>query len=72
MSLLILIFSMMWLLICKYETFWQEVSIESLLLRWPLGPMDLLFNHQYDTSLYMQPFLILHQGDIYISQFYDR
>ena len=29
--------------ICKYETFWQKVSVESLLLRWPLRPVGLLF-----------------------------
>ena len=29
---------MMWLLICKYiEPFWQEVSVESLILRWLFG-----------------------------------
>ena len=31
------------LLISKYEPFWQEVSVESLILRWPLRLMDLLF-----------------------------
>ena len=29
---LIFIYFMMWLLICKYEPFWREVNIESLIL----------------------------------------
>ena len=33
---------MMRLLIYKYEPFWQEVSVKSLILRWPLRPMGLL------------------------------
>ena len=41
--LLIIIYSMMELLICKYEPFWEEVSVEFLILRWPLRPVDLLF-----------------------------
>ena len=44
MPLLILIYSMMWQLICKYKPFWQEVSVESLILRCPLSPLDLLYN----------------------------
>ena len=36
-------YTMMGLLICKYEPFWQEVSVESLILRWPLRPVSLLF-----------------------------
>ena len=27
----------------KYEPFWQEVSVKSLILRWPLRPVSLLF-----------------------------
>ena len=34
------------LLICKYEPFRQEVSVESLILRWPLNPMGLLFSNK--------------------------
>ena len=34
---------MMGLLIYKYEPFWQEVSGKSLILRWPLRPVGLLF-----------------------------
>ena len=33
---------MMGLFICKYETLWQEVSVESLILRWPLRSAGLL------------------------------
>ena len=33
----------MGLLIYKYEPFWQEVSVKSLILRWPLRPVGLLF-----------------------------
>ena len=28
---------------CKYVPFWQEFSVKSLMLRWPLRPVDLLF-----------------------------
>ena len=39
----------MGLLIYKYEPFWQEVSVKSLILRWPLRPVGLLlmllYNH---------------------------
>ena len=42
--LLNFIYYMMGLLICKYEPFWQEVSVKSSdsLLRWPLRPLGLL------------------------------
>ena len=36
------IFSMMGLLIYKYEPFWQEVSVKSVILRWLLRPVGLL------------------------------
>ena len=42
LPLLIFIYSMMELLICKYEPFWQEVNVQYLILRWPLRPMGLL------------------------------
>ena len=29
------IYSMMELFICKYEPFWQEISVESMIHRWP-------------------------------------
>ena len=46
--LLIFIYSVMGLLICKYEALWQEVSVKSLILRWPLRPVGLLhFIHYY-------------------------
>ena len=32
----------MGLLICKYMPFWQEFSVKSLILRWPLRPRGLL------------------------------
>ena len=35
----------MGLLICKYAPFWQEYSVKSLILRWPLRPVGLLFLH---------------------------
>ena len=41
--LLIFIYSMIGLLICKYEPFWREVSVKSLILRWPLRPVGLLY-----------------------------
>ena len=40
---LIFIYSMMGLLIYKYEPLLQEVSVKSLILRWPLRPVGLLF-----------------------------
>ena len=33
----------MGLLICKYAPFWQEFSVKSLILRWQLRPVGLLF-----------------------------
>ena len=39
---LIFIYSMMRLLIYKYEPLWQEVSVKSVILRWPLRPVGLL------------------------------
>ena len=44
MPLLIFIYSMIGLLICKDEPIWQEVSVESLILRRPLRPMGLLYD----------------------------
>ena len=38
MPLLILIYSIIGQLICKYEPFWQEVSVKSVILRLPLRP----------------------------------
>ena len=29
--------------ICKYEPYWQEVSVDYLILRWPFRPVGLLF-----------------------------
>ena len=43
MLLLIYIYSMMGLLIRKYQSFWQEVSVESLILGWLLRPIGLLY-----------------------------
>ena len=43
MSLVIFIYSMVVLLFCKYEPFWQEVSVESLIRRWTFRPVSLLF-----------------------------
>ena len=55
------VYSMMELLICKYEPFWQEVSLQSQILRWPLRTMDLLFNFlpayaSYTTSHFIFEF----------------
>ena len=46
-AVLIFIYSMMVLLLCKYESFWQEVMEESLILRWSLRPVGLLFYDVY-------------------------
>ena len=40
------IFTLMGLLICKYKPFWQEVSVKSMILRWPLRPAGLLFSFE--------------------------
>ena len=51
MPLLIFIYSMMGQRICKYELLRQEVSVESLILRWPLRPLGLLYvNNIYLTN----------------------
>ena len=36
-------YSIIGLLIYKYKPLWQEVSVKSLILRWPLRPVGLLF-----------------------------
>ena len=56
MPLLIFIYSMMWQLICKYEPFIQEVSVEYLILRWPLRPLGILLFSPEQLGIY-QPFL---------------
>ena len=33
-------------LICKYAPFWQEVSVKSVIVMWPLRPVGLLFFFQ--------------------------
>ena len=49
---LIFIYSMMRLLIYKYKPLWQEVSVKSLTLRWPLRPVGLLLViNIYTTAL---------------------
>ena len=30
---------------CKYEHLWQEVNVESLILKWPLRPLGLLLEN---------------------------
>ena len=37
-----IIYSMMGMFICKHEPFWQEVSVESLILGSPLKPVGLV------------------------------
>ena len=45
MPLLIFIYSMMWQLFCKYELpFWQDVSVESLILKDRSGPLASYFS----------------------------
>ena len=43
LTLSFIIYAMMGLLIYKYELLWQEVSVKSLIPRWPLRPVGLLF-----------------------------
>ena len=40
---------MMGLLIYKYEPLWQEVSVKSLIFKWPLRPVGLLFYSRIET-----------------------
>ena len=49
----------MGLLIYKYEPFWQEVSVKSLILRWPLRPVGLLleFVDRKDFRFWVKSFL---------------
>ena len=51
---LIFIYSMMGLLIYKYEPFWQEVVVKSLILRWPVRPVGLflkkIIKHKTNTT----------------------
>ena len=49
---LIFIYSMMGLLIYKYEPLWQEVSVKSLILRWPWRSVGFLFNFVNVFSLF--------------------
>lgn len=57
---------MMGLFICKYEPLWKEVSVESPLLRWPLGRVGLLLTIQYITTVALLIFplqcLCIHQS----------
>ena len=39
------------LLMCKYAPFWQEVSVNSLILGWPLRPVGLFFFSQSTMCL---------------------
>ena len=49
---LIFIYSMMGLLIYKYEPLWQEVSVKSLIIKWPLRPVGLFFISEFCTYEY--------------------
>ena len=40
------IYSIMGQLICRYDLFWQEVRVESLILRWPFRPLGLFFTNK--------------------------
>ena len=48
---------MMGLLIYKYEPFWQEVIVKSLILRWLLRPVGLLLLLILDVWIHTQYFL---------------
>ena len=50
MPLLIFTYSMMGLLICKFEPFWQKVCVESLILKWPLRASCLIERHCFLAS----------------------
>ena len=56
---LIFIYSMMRLLIYKYEPFWQEVGVKSLILSWPLRPVGLLF-WRGGFFIFVNVFLLFH------------
>ena len=54
MPFLIFNYSMMGLLIYKYEPYWHEDSVKSLILRWLLRPVGLLFSfYSEDFYCYM-------------------
>ena len=52
-------FILWYLLINKYEPFWQEASVKSLIHRWPLRPVGLLFFLSLLFVLYLK---IIHFG----------
>ena len=70
---LIFIYSTMGLLIYKYEPFWQEVNVKSLILRWPLRPVNL--SSHWLKSPIAWPFLSLfhfqrQSGDVNFTQWH--
>ena len=56
------------LLICKYAPFWQEFSVKSLILRWPLRPSGLLLlgkcRSEIEVSLTIHNQLIDRRGGV--------
>ena len=71
MPLLNFIYSMIGLLICKYEPFWQEISVESLILRWLLRPVGLFVISQekyMGTCLFLQSKYIKRLKAIRVTQ----
>ena len=49
-------------MICKYEPFWQEISVMTAILRWPLWPV---------SSLYICPCRIFKQFGFFNKFFYN-
>ena len=62
LPLLIFIYFMMGLLI------WQEVSIQSLILRWPVKPMDLLFVFRIGLQEYIKNTVLLFKTNYTIGK----
>ena len=56
----------MGLLIWKYRPFWQDFSVKSLILRWPIRPVGLLFLKMVKNYLFdLYAVLSINQGTIF-------
>ena len=69
MPLLIIIYSVMGLLICKYEPFWQDVRVEFLIPMWLLRPVGFLcFFYTYaNANLFITGLIFLCGHSLYFS-----
>ena len=57
-------------LIYKYDPFWQEIGVKSLILRWPLRPVGLLFCFDSDIQYFARVYhheavCLVHSWSLY-------